>query len=118
MGVGGAVSRFVEGRVSLAAVLMFIFCYGMGSGPVPWVYLPEVLPDHIKVWPLSPSSPSPPSPLPLGPSPPPLFLFHRNLILPKRRLQFEQWASSCSHLLSFFLPHFLPCAFGSLNRGI
>eukprot|EP00884_Botryococcus_braunii_P012438 jgi/Botrbrau1/21195/Bobra.0568s0001.1 len=42
------VTKEVEGPVSLGAVLLFILSYGIGSGPVPWVYLPEVLPDNIK----------------------------------------------------------------------
>lgn len=36
------------GPISLAAVLLFVLFYAVGSGPVPWVYLPEILPDEIK----------------------------------------------------------------------
>ncbi|EIE21964.1 general substrate transporter, partial [Coccomyxa subellipsoidea C-169] len=41
-------SRVVEGAVSLIAVMGFVLGFSIGSGPIPWVYLPEVLPNEIK----------------------------------------------------------------------
>ncbi|BDA46904.1 Plastidic glucose transporter 4 [Coccomyxa sp. Obi] len=41
-------SALVEGVVSLVAVMGFVLGFSMGSGPIPWVYLPEVLPNEIK----------------------------------------------------------------------
>ena len=29
-------------------MLAFVLFYALGSGPIPWVYLPEILPDAIK----------------------------------------------------------------------
>lgn len=34
--------------MSLVAVMGFVLGFSMGSGPIPWVYLPEVLPNEIK----------------------------------------------------------------------
>ena len=42
------VSRVAEGAVSLIAVMGFVLGFSIGSGPIPWVYLPEVLPNEIK----------------------------------------------------------------------
>lgn len=43
-----AVSKVAEGAVSLIAVMGFVLGFSIGSGPIPWVYLPEVLPNEIK----------------------------------------------------------------------
>lgn len=43
-----AVTAVVEGAVSLVAVMGFVLGFSVGSGPIPWVYLPEVLPNEIK----------------------------------------------------------------------
>lgn len=29
-------------------IVLYIICFALGCGPVPWVYLPEILPDTIK----------------------------------------------------------------------
>jgi len=33
---------------SFVALLVFVLFFGLGAGPIPWIYLPEVLPDEIK----------------------------------------------------------------------
>lgn len=38
----------VEGAITLSAILAYVFSFALGVGPVPWVYLPEILPDRIK----------------------------------------------------------------------
>ena len=38
----------VQGNIAFGAVLVFVLFYSLGSGPIPWVYLPEILPDAIK----------------------------------------------------------------------
>ena len=38
-----AVSRELAGGLSFGAVLLYVLAYALGAGPVPWVYLPEVL---------------------------------------------------------------------------
>lgn len=38
----------VQGVLSLAAILLYVLAYACGSGPIPWVYLPEILPDDIQ----------------------------------------------------------------------
>lgn len=43
-----AVSAAVEGTLSLMAVMGFVLGFACGSGPVPWIYLSEVLPNEIK----------------------------------------------------------------------
>lgn len=43
-----AVSAAVEGALSLVAVMGFVLGFACGSGPVPWIYLSEVLPAEIK----------------------------------------------------------------------
>ena len=37
-------SRGLAGGLSFGAVLLYVLAYALGAGPVPWVYLPEVLP--------------------------------------------------------------------------
>jgi hypothetical protein len=37
-----AVSKELAGGLSFGAVLLYVLSYALGSGPVPWVYLPEV----------------------------------------------------------------------------
>ncbi|KAK9919103.1 hypothetical protein WJX75_009435 [Coccomyxa subellipsoidea] len=41
-------SKVAEGVVSLIVVMGFVLGFSIGSGPIPWVYLPEVLPNEIK----------------------------------------------------------------------
>ncbi|KAK9866097.1 hypothetical protein WJX84_006291 [Apatococcus fuscideae] len=41
-------SMQVEGAITLSAILAYVFSFALGVGPVPWVYLPEILPDRIK----------------------------------------------------------------------
>lgn len=43
-----AVSAAVEGWISLLAVMGFVLGFSQGSGPIPWVYLGEILPSEIK----------------------------------------------------------------------
>ena len=43
-----AVSVKVEGVISLLAVMGFVLGFSQGSGPIPWVYLGEILPSEIK----------------------------------------------------------------------
>lgn len=38
----------LEAIVSFVALLAFVLFFGLGSGPIPWIYLPEVLPNEIK----------------------------------------------------------------------
>lgn len=38
----------LQAIVSFAALLAFVLFFGLGSGPIPWIYLPEVLPNEIK----------------------------------------------------------------------
>ena len=38
----------IQGTLSLVAILGFVLLYAVGSGPIPWVYLPEILPDDIQ----------------------------------------------------------------------
>lgn len=38
----------LQSVVSFAALLAFVLFFGLGSGPIPWIYLPEVLPNDIK----------------------------------------------------------------------
>ena len=38
----------VEGMISLLAVMGFVLGFSQGSGPIPWVYLGEILPSDIK----------------------------------------------------------------------
>lgn len=40
--------RSSQGSTALGAVILFVLFYSLGSGPIPWVYLPEILPDPIK----------------------------------------------------------------------
>ncbi|CAK0785259.1 hypothetical protein CVIRNUC_008465 [Coccomyxa viridis] len=37
-----------EGIISLLAVMGFVLGFSQGSGPIPWVYLGEILPSNIK----------------------------------------------------------------------
>ena len=37
-----------QAMVSLVCLLAFVLFFGLGSGPIPWIYLPEVLPNEIK----------------------------------------------------------------------
>ncbi|CAL5223439.1 g5955 [Coccomyxa viridis] len=41
-------SAAVEGWISLLAVMGFVLGFSQGSGPIPWVYLGEILPSEIK----------------------------------------------------------------------
>ena len=41
-------SAKVEGWISLLAVMGFVLGFSQGSGPIPWVYLGEILPSEIK----------------------------------------------------------------------
>ena len=43
-----AVPSVVVGPASLAAVMLYVVCFAMGAGPIPWVYLTEILPEQIK----------------------------------------------------------------------
>ena len=36
------------GPVAFCAMLAYITCFALGCGPIPWVYLPEILPPAIK----------------------------------------------------------------------
>lgn len=38
----------ISPRAALACILLYIVAFALGCGPVPWVYLPEVLPPAIK----------------------------------------------------------------------
>jgi len=38
----------LAGSVSFVGIMVYIIAFAMGCGPVPWVYLPEILPDEIK----------------------------------------------------------------------
>ncbi|KAK9819874.1 hypothetical protein WJX72_003513 [[Myrmecia] bisecta] len=38
----------VEANIVLAAILAYTLFFALGVGPIPWVYLPEILPDRIK----------------------------------------------------------------------
>ena len=38
----------VEGMVTLCAILAYVFSFALGVGPIPFTYLPEILPDRIK----------------------------------------------------------------------
>ena len=42
------VSAALQGTLSLMAVMGFVLGFACGSGPVPWIYLSEVLPNEIK----------------------------------------------------------------------
>lgn len=46
--VCNAVSVKAEGIISLLAVMGFVLGFSQGSGPIPWVYLGEILPSNIK----------------------------------------------------------------------
>lgn len=51
MGMYGAAVAGLKGaagNIAFGAVLGFVVFYSLGSGPVVWVYLPEILPDDIK----------------------------------------------------------------------
>ena len=41
-------STSLDAKVSLLSILVYIIFFALGCGPVPWVYLPEVLPPAIK----------------------------------------------------------------------
>lgn len=41
-------SSDIAAQASFWAILAYIMCFAFGCGPVPWVYLPEILPDAIK----------------------------------------------------------------------
>lgn len=43
-----AAAPHTQGDIAFVAVLLFVAFYSLGSGPIPWVYLPEILPDAIK----------------------------------------------------------------------
>lgn len=38
----------MQALVAFGALLVFVLFFGLGVGPIPWVYLPEVLPNEIK----------------------------------------------------------------------
>lgn len=38
----------LQAVVSFGALLVFVLFFGLGAGPITWIYLPEVLPDEIK----------------------------------------------------------------------
>jgi hypothetical protein len=43
----GAAPEALEGPFSLAAILAYIIFFALGAGPIPWLYMPEVLPVEI-----------------------------------------------------------------------
>jgi MFS family permease len=43
-----AAPAYLAGPVSIAAILSYTVAFALGCGPVPWVYLPEILPPIIK----------------------------------------------------------------------
>ncbi len=43
-----AAPHSLEGKVTLASILAYTLCFALGSGPIPWVALPEILPQEIK----------------------------------------------------------------------
>lgn len=47
---GGCIAapKAVQGNIAFGAVLAYVAAYSLGSGPIPWIYLPEILPDAVK----------------------------------------------------------------------
>lgn len=43
-----AVPKAVEGYVSLVAILGCVLLFSFGVGPIPWLYISEILPERIK----------------------------------------------------------------------
>lgn len=44
----GAAPESLAGVVSFGSILAYVLFFALGSGPIPWVYLPEILPAEIK----------------------------------------------------------------------
>lgn len=38
----------VQGLLTVGLIIMYVMCFAMGCGPIPWVYLSEILPERIK----------------------------------------------------------------------
>jgi facilitated trehalose transporter len=36
------------GWLPLTSLMIFVFAFNFGYGPVPWVFLGEILPSHVK----------------------------------------------------------------------
>ena len=43
-----AVSKTLEGYISLVAILGSVLLFSLGVGPIPWLYISEILPERIK----------------------------------------------------------------------
>ena len=43
-----AVSKTLEGTVLLLAILASVWSFAFGVGPIPWLYISEILPERIK----------------------------------------------------------------------
>lgn len=43
-----AVSKSLEGTVLLLAILAAVWSFAFGVGPIPWLYISEILPERIK----------------------------------------------------------------------
>ena len=43
-----AVSKALEGYISLVAILGSVVMFSLGVGPIPWLYISEILPERIK----------------------------------------------------------------------
>lgn len=38
----------VQTQIAFVALLAFVLFFSLGCGPIPWIYLPEILPNEIK----------------------------------------------------------------------
>jgi hypothetical protein len=41
-------SEGVQGLLTAGLIILYVMCFAMGCGPIPWVYLSEILPERIK----------------------------------------------------------------------
>lgn len=38
----------MQGLLTVGLIILYVMCFAMGCGPIPWVYLSEILPERIK----------------------------------------------------------------------
>ena len=46
--VSSAAPAGLEGAASFLCILAYVSFFALGCGPIPWVYLSEILPEEIK----------------------------------------------------------------------